>query len=266
MRGLIDQLTEQDLSTLADVIGIPAEEIVKLGRRKPWRLMEYLAEESICEAILDRHTHPANAVSPTLLFAVLVSVTADELLDASYVNDWVGPRSRLPVFDVETLQDFVSDPVRVGFLARLLASFAAPEPPPVPANPFDVYSLVQWLDQVEGHDRFLLLRRLGDLALFMTGVFPDRTGSEPLRPLDAMRLGASIGMTSDEILALSDPASVAPGLDALELLGKRWYEASGSSEVVVLDIAQRFRAARRVLNHLTDTYLYKVEVGWPRAG
>ncbi len=264
MRGLIDQLTERDITTLVDVIGISREELIDTGSTKPWRLVEYLADDTVRDAILDRRAHPANAVSPTLLFAVLVSTTTAELLSAKYVNDWVGPSARLPVFDVETLQDFVSDLRRMAFLARLLASFAMPTPPPVPADPFDVRSLAAWLDQAEPGDRTIILRRLGDLALFLTGVFPDRTGSRPLRPVDAERLGTSIGMSSDEILSLCDPASPSPGLDAFEILGSRWYEASGGPEV--RDVATRFRAARRVLNHLTDTHLYQLELPFPLAG
>jgi len=267
MRGLIDQLTDRDLTTLADVAGMSREELVELGTHKPWRLRELLAEDEVRDAILNRQGHPANAVSPMLLFGVLLASTAADLMAAKYVHDWVGPSSRLPVWDVEPLQDFVSDLGRVGFLTRLLASFATPTPPPVPANPFDLRSMVAWLDQVEPADRTLILRRLGDLALFLSGVFPDRTGSHPLRPIDAQRLGSSIGMTSDQILALCDSASLSPGLDALETLGSRWYEASSDgSEVVVRDIANRFRQARRVLNQLADSHLYRLDLSWPAAG
>lgn len=266
MRGLIDQLSDRDITTLTDVSGLSREELVDRGRRKPWQLAELLAEDDVVDAILDRHAHPSNAVSPTLLFAVLVAVTVADLLEATYVHDWVGPSARLPVFDVEPLQEFVGDLSRVSFLAGLLASFATPAPPPVPADPFDLESMAAWLDQVDEADRAIILRRLGDLALFMTGVFPDRTGARPLRPLDAERFGRSIGMTSDEILAMCDPASLAPGLGALESLGRRWYAASDSTEPVVRDIAGRFTAARRVLNHLTDTHLYRLDLAWPVAG
>ena len=266
MRGLIDQLSVRDITTLCDVVGMSREELVDIARRKPWHFAEMLADASVVDSILDRRSHPSRAVSPALLFGVLVAVTVADLADATYVNDWVGPSSRLPVFDVEPLQEFIGDLGRITFLTSLLASFATPSPPPVPANPFDLQSMAAWLDQVNEPDRARILRRLGDLALFMTGVFPDRTGSRPLRPVDAERFGRSIGMTSDEILALCDPVSLAPGLNALEALGRRWYEASDSGERVVLDIAGRFTAARRVLNHLADTHLYRLDLAWPAAG
>ena len=34
---------------------------------------------------------------------------------------------------------------------------------------------------------------------------------------------------------------------------------------IVADVATRFRAARRVLNHLSDHYLYELDFNWPSA-
>jgi hypothetical protein len=153
----------------------------------------------------------------------------------------------------------------MAFLATLLSSFAVPEPPPVPAGSFDLHGLALWIDQVLPRDRITLLRRLGDLSLFLTGVFPDHTGSRPLRPVDAERLGRTIGMTADEMLVLCDRSVLTPGLDALESLGSRWYGAAvegGGLPPVVGDVAARFRSARRVLNHVADRYLYRLDTGW----
>jgi hypothetical protein len=166
------------------------------------------------------------------------------------------------------LQEFIEDPGRTSFLASLLSSFAVPEAPSIPAGPFDLYGLALWLDQVLPDDRIILLRRLGDLSLFLTGVFPDHTGSRPLRPIDAERLGRTIGMTADEVLALCDRSVSSAGLDAMESLGSRWYGAAllgNAMPPVIADVATRFRAARRVLNHLSDRYLHKLETGWSLA-
>jgi hypothetical protein len=268
MTSYLDGLTERDIATLAGIAGADPAELVADLRRRPWRIHDLLSDAEIFDSILDRRDHPVRAVSPFLLFAVLVHRVADELREATYVNDWSGPRSRLPVFDVEPLREFIEDSGRMFFLARLLNSFALPAPPPVPADPFDLHQMAMWLDQVMPGDRAVLLRRLGDLALFLTGIFPDRTASSPLRPVDAERLGRTVQMTSDEVLRLCDAASVAPGLDALESLGSRWYETAvseGGAPPLVSDVATRFRAARRVLNHLTDHHLYKLEPSWGSA-
>jgi hypothetical protein len=264
----LDGLTERDIATLANIVGAESAELVEDLRRRPWSIHDLLADPGVFETVLDRNAHPADVVSPFLLFSVLVHRAAEDLREATYVNDWSGPRSRLPVFDVAPLQEFVQDPGRTLFLSRLLASFVVPERPPVPANPFDLGQLAMWIDQVMPEDRPTLLRRLGDLALFLTGVFPDHTGAKPLLPAQAERLGRTVSMNSEEILALCDRGRIAPGLDALEALGVRWYEAAvkgSAAPPVVADVAHRFNAARRVLNHLTDAHLYRVETGWGSA-
>lgn len=265
MATYLDGLSEQDVTTMARIVGTePAQLAVEL-RRRPWLINDILSDPRVLDLVIGDSGHISDRVSPFLLFAVLVRRVADDLTHATYVNDWTGPKSRLPVFDVAPLQEFLEDGGRMFFLASMLASFAVPDPPPVPADPFDLSDLARWLDQVLPRDRANLLRRLGDLSLLMTGIFPDRTGSTPLRPIDAERLGRTVGMKPEEMLELSDSARLAPGLDALESLGSRWYGAAaseGGAPPIVADIATRFRAARRVLNHLTDRYLYRIEPNW----
>lgn len=267
MTSLVDDLSGRDLETLAGITGSePAELLVDL-QRKPWHVHDLLSNPDVFDSILDRHAPPAQVVSPILLFAVLIHRASDELRDATYVHDWAGPKSRLPVFDVEPLREYLEDPGRLVFLAKLLASFAVPEPLPIPEDdPFDLVALAAWLDAVP--DRTALLRRLGDLALFSAGVFPDRAATRPLRPIDAERLGRGIGMSPDEIIGLCDTGSTTPGFVALETLGARWYSVAyddGGQPPVVVDVAHRFTAARRVLNHLSDRYLNDIEPNFPLA-
>ncbi len=267
MTSLVDEFTSRDLATLASVLEIDRDILTTDLRRKPWRIHDVLSESDVFEAVMDRHAHPSQVVSPILLFAVLIHRAGDELRDAEYVNDWFGPRSRLPVFDVAPLHEYLDDGARMIFLARLLASFAVPLPLPVPEeNRFDLVALSRWLDSVP--DRVGLMRHLGDLALFLAGVFPDRTGAAPLMPVDAERLGRGVGLSSDQILELCDSTTLASGLSMFEALGSRWYESAADDArqpPVVADVAHRFPAARRVLNHLSDNYLNQVTTGFPLA-
>lgn len=263
MANQTDRLTDRDLATLAAVIGRDATELRADLRVRPWMVHDVLSNPDVFDAVMDRCDHPAVAVSPFLLFAVLVHRVAAELRQTAYVNDWSGPRSRLPVFDVEPLREFLEDPSRLFHLVTLLAFFTAPAPAPVPANPLDLSGLAAWLDAVLPHQRASLFLRLGDLSLFLAGVYPDSTEAAPLRPGDAVRLGSTVGMSSSEMLGLLDRARIAPSLEAMDALGSRWYSAaveSGTTPRVVGDVARRFPAARRVLNHLTDNYLYGLDL------
>ncbi|HEY7565390.1 MAG TPA: hypothetical protein VIA81_10750 [Acidimicrobiia bacterium] len=258
-------LSEQDVLTLARVAGYEPAQLATELRHRPWLINDLLLDDSVIDFVTAPNGRLSDRVSPFLLFAVLIRLVAEELHDATYVNDWTGPRSRLPVFDVAPLQEFLEDPGRMFFLVAVLSSFAVPEPPPVPADPFDLSDLARWLEQALPRDRANLLRRLGDLSLLMAGIFPDRTGSTPMRPLEAERLGRTAGMKAEEMLALADAGRMAPGLEAFDSLGSRWYEAAaseGGAPPVVADVASRFRSARRVLNHLTDRHLYRIQPHW----
>lgn len=268
MASYLDGLSERDLRTLAAITVSDADQLAEELRLRPWAIHDLLSDPDVVDGVMGRHAHPANLVSPFLLFAVMVHSAASELRTATYVNDWTGPQSRLPVFDVEPLQEFIEDPCRVFFLVRLLESFAVPTPAPVPADPFDLGQLALWVDDALPCQRATVLCRLGDLSLFMTGILPDATGPQPLAPSEAERLGSTVDLAPEEVLDLIDPGSVSPGIDALESLGSRWYESAldaGAGPLVVGDVASRFRAARRVLNHVSDTFLYELHYPWAGA-
>lgn len=258
---MLDRFTDRDLATLAAATSKSVEALTDQLRLRPWIAADLLASDDVFDAVMDRKSHPAELVSPFLLFSVLVHRAAGELRDASFVNEWAGMKVRLPVFDIAGVHDFLTDPARVMFLARLLTAFAGPRPFPVPVDDrFDLLSIATWLDAVSDSDRVVLLERLGDLALFLSGVFPDRTGSTWISPTDAERLGKTVDLDSEAILGLCDSLGLG-GLDAYETLGSEWYKAVSTSRPapMIADVSYRFRAARRVLNHVADRYLFDIQ-------
>lgn len=260
-------LAEADLIVLADVLDTSPRVLRSELERRPWFVNDLLREPAVVELALGADSGRIDLLSPNLFFTVVAFHAADELAEATWVADWVGPKSRLPVFDVEPLLEFSDNPRRLAFVARLLAGFAAPEPPPVPADALDLSDLVRWLDAVEPAARIVLLRRLGDLALFLAGVFPDATGGKVLALADVEALAASVGLAPDELLDLIDAGSAAPGFTALETLSAAWYTAAAEADQrttpkVMVDIATRIRPARRFLNHLADRYLNPDQMTW----
>ncbi len=258
-------LGESDIALLADALGTTSDALHLELERRPRHLDDVLAKPEVAEAILGGSIASVT-VSPALFFAVLVHRAADELAGSEWVNEWVSPGMRLPVFDVEPLVEFTDAPGRLLFTADLLVGFTAPSNGPLPVEQLDLDDLVDWLDAVDPADRVRLLRRLGDIALFQAGVFPDSNGTTLLSTSQAEHLGRSVGMTDDELGQLIDPASPTPGLDALETLSSAWYTAAAGSPhepVVLRDVAHRIRAARRFLNYVTDRYLHPAPTAWP---
>ena len=137
--------------------------------------------------------------SPFLIFALLVQRATTELASAAHVPERTGPRQRVPLFDTPALRDFLADTARRLFLAELLASFTrvasgryrvrvAGRSRTRRFSELDPVRLAGLLDAVPEAERPGVYRRLGDVSLFLTGVFPDYVTSRAFGPVDAGRL------------------------------------------------------------------------------
>ncbi len=262
-------LPERDVVVLASALGTDPDALRSELDRRPWYANDVLRRPEVVEAVVHGTEAEQLTVSPLLLFAVLVHRAADELSTSEWVDEWVGRGSRLPVFDVEPLLEFSDAPGRLLFTAQLLVGFAVPTPPPVPVESLDLDELVDWLTAVEPDDQIVLLRRLGDLALFQAGIFPDSNGATALSVAQAERFGRSAGLADDELDTLVDIGSPSPGLDALEALSSAWYRAAAErpsdAPVLLRDVANRIRAARRFLNYVADRFLHHLQPNWAPA-
>jgi hypothetical protein len=108
-------------------------------------------------------------------------------------------------------------------------------------------------------DRPAVLRRLGDLALFLSGVFPDRAGREPLPARHLERIRRVLG-AEREVGRLAGAAITGDGMATLEWLGSSAYRIAHDTlqpaPSLLLSLAERFADARRVLNVLADRYIF----------
>lgn len=224
--------------------------------------------------------------SPYLVFSVLVNRVAADLEQTAFVDEWLGPGRAVPVFDVAGLRDFLADQGRRGFLAELLASYTKVASGSVwrrtprgwrrrRYSDLDPVELAQLLEVVEPAQRPAICRRLGDLALFLTGVFPEHAAGHPLEPRQLDRIRRLLDATGldrpasppDELLMASGPQR---GIRLLEWLGRRAYRVaarSGTVERELREVAEAFGRARRVLNVLTGRHLRPRRERWfPSAG
>jgi len=144
--------------------------------------------------------------SPFLIFALLVQRAETDLASAAHVPERTGPRQRVPLFDAPALRDFLADTARRLFLAELLASFTrvasgryrvrvAGRARTRRFSELDPVRLAGLLDAVPEAERPGVYRRLGDVSLFLTGVFPDYVTARALGPVDAGRLLRAAGLT-----------------------------------------------------------------------
>ena len=259
------QLTGSDLGLLRDAVGPEVPLVAAL---------EAAATEEAVFGVR-AHSEVAVGVSPFLAFATAVHRTAARLETASFVEERWGPRVRIPLFDVAALRSLVSDQLRRWFLVELLASYTRVSSGVTWTrtargwrrrrfSELDPASLAEQLEVVGRTERPGVYRRLGDLALFLLGVFPDH-------------LPDLAGATGDRMLRLSGTRSAAAreldGQALLEHLGSRWYIAAVASATssglpvtaplaVAGHIGEHFGDARRVVNAVTDRYLFPVREQW----
>jgi hypothetical protein len=218
---------------------------------------------------------PVN-VSPFLAFAVAVHRATTELGSMSYVPESSGPRQRLPVFDTPQLRDFLESLRRRVFLAELLTSFTKVAsgryvvktrrgPRMRRFSELDLVRMASLADAAPEVEKPGIYRRLGDLALFLAGVFPDYVQQRALGPVDATRvLRAARIAHGDHDRLLSTPA-----IELFEYLGARWYRQAGelaplrTEQIdVVVDVADRYHQARRVLNVVAERFLFPAGNPW----
>ena len=277
--GYADYLTDADLRLLARAAGLSGGAMTRLAD-DPAAIEALLADPRVFEAVFGV-TDPGEMVlvSPFLAFGVAVHRAVADLAAMDYLPERSGLRQRIPVFDTPELRDFLGSAQRRLFLAQLLASFTRVASGRYRAaggrartrrfSELDPVRLAGLLDVVPEDSRPGVYRRLGDVSLFLAGVFPDYSAMHALGPVDVSRLLRSARVPVRE----RDDLAAAPALDLLEYLGARWYRAALATAPVrtagldvVGEVAERFRQARRVLNHLADRYLVGGGAGGGAAG
>jgi hypothetical protein len=212
--------------------------------------------------------------SPFLVFAVMIHRVVRDLGQASFVEEWVGPRQRVPVFDTGSLRDFGADPLRRLFLAELLASYTNVASGSTLVrtsrgwrrrrfSELDPIRLLELAEVVPDADRLSVYRRLGDLSLFLTGIFPDYAGERLVAERERRQLERALGPADRERAERRD------GVWLLEQLGRRAYRIAEQGADrrammagVLAEVSENFAAARRVLNFLTDRYLFPMRRQW----
>ena len=270
----LEHLSDADLRMLA-----AATELDDAARRDPGRIEAMIDSPAVFRRLFGTPGRdPLLQGSPFLLFAVLVHRAVRDLGQASFVEEWVGPRQRVPVFDVGGLRDFGADPMHRFFLAELLASYTHVASGSVLVqtrrgwrrrhfSELDPLRLIELAELLPVAERASVYRRLGDLSLFLTGVFPDYAAERLVVARERRRLERALATADRSATERRD------GIWLLESLGRRAYRIAQQAADrrtamagVLAEVSQNFTVARRVLNFMTDRYLFPLRRQWFAAG
>lgn len=271
----VERLTGSDLEMLTALEGTPSqpEQLRSLLGESPGYIEDLLADPSLYELIYESpETGVIAGLTPLFAFAVLVHRTMRDLAATSYVPEWVGAGERLPVFDAPSLREFIDDITRRYMMAEFLGSFTRVASGSIWVrtergyrrrrySELDPLGLAEMVEGLPPAQRAGGYKRLGDVALFLTGVFPDHTARHPLSPTSRARLASMAGVEVGD-------AGDLEYLRFLEKLGRTWYDRAASQPMVpsalheiLDDMASNFTLARRFLNYLADRYLNRLDAG-----
>ncbi|MBI4338982.1 MAG: hypothetical protein HY680_03415 [Chloroflexi bacterium] len=201
-------------------------------------------------------------VSPTLYFEVLLRRSLKELETATHTVERAG-RQNIPVFDTREVVDLLTQPEVLLYLAHLLASFTRIHSYTttvrvrrgirhrVRFNDMDVDSLVRMSATVDEEQRFALYKRIADVCLFISGVFPDYTFFDYRYPMSGQRRPLTTGR-------------LRRSLEEYESEGRRFYSlAQQHPTAQLLDLApvfgllkEHFNSARKPLTFIAAHYLH----------
>lgn len=247
---LLEEVSEADLRYIAP-------ESAEHLRRDPRLLAEALNDPGLYRRLAAERDALVK-VSPFTLFSVFMRQAVRDLGAARFTVERAGLRQRVAVFDAPQVRDFLAEPPIVDYLSELLASFTRVRSGVAwrrtragqrrrRFSELDLRSLEAMEAEASVADRFYLQRRMGDVALFLLGVFPD-----------AMQRPRLHGRSPDEV----------------ESIGARRYRQAAGHPLaaragvapLLSTLAQRFHLACKALNFVADRYLYPLQTSWFPAG
>ena len=122
-------------------------------------------------------------ISPFLFFEILLRKAAKDLSGVGYTYEKTGTMS-IPVFDTEDLVSLLNRESLLIYLADMLSSFTRVESYAISIrirkgiwrkirfNDLDIHSLMSLCNVVDDAYQFSLYKRIGDICLFILGIFP----------------------------------------------------------------------------------------------
>jgi hypothetical protein len=247
-------LSESDLRFLVETVATNRRDydaIVNLIRDKEDLLEPMLDDPKLTERLF-HDEEVLVRVSPRLLFSILLRRLRRELKKEAYVLDVDAKGKRIPIFEGPAVAEMLSDNPTRDYLAEMLSSFARTNSGIIywkergtwhkrRFSDMDLDDMVVLARIIDPEMRPALYKRIADIALFLSGIFPEhsaRFGGPRKTMFSAKRT-----------------------LEEYERTGKRFYTVAAREidqtqwKPVLGTLADKFSLARLALNSLSDRYV-----------
>jgi hypothetical protein len=268
------RLSESDLRFVVQTVATQRSDhdrVVELLRDKPDIVDRMLDDDHLFQRLL--HEEEALVrVSPWLLFTVLLRRAARDLAVERFTLERLGAGERVPVFDAPQVAELASDPAVIDYLAEMLASFVRTDSATVyyrsgrrfrrrTFSDMDVDDMIALAGTVAAESRYPFYRRIGDICLFITGVFPEHVPAGYAPSVATSTVGWRARRRRRD-------------LEEYEREARRFYHlaaempaaAEGGLDEVLAKLAENFGLARKPLNYVTERYITINRTslfGWP---
>jgi hypothetical protein len=221
------------------------------------RMLETESGKLFQRIILEKREELAAVISPRFLFEILLRQALVELQNRSYTIERSASQ-KIPVFDSKEVVKLITDKKMLRYLADMLTSFTRTESFSLPVrvrrgvwrrlrfSDMDIDSLMRLCEVSDGEHSFGLYKRIGDLSLFILGIFPEyviRDYNLKMEPHSFRRWQRSEG--------------------DYEELGRRFYRLAGEHpEARLLDLTgvfhelqEKFTIAKKPLNYISGNFI-----------
>jgi hypothetical protein len=260
--------TDSDIRFLARVVGETPEAAAAYMRA--WqldaeRIEPWLDDDRVLRQLM-ADDHSILEVSPRFLFTVLLRRIRRDLATIPYTVERVEPDGRLVVFDAPVVHELLQADEMFQYLVNLLVSFeridtvtvrgARPQSPLRRLNTFSLDDMVELAGLVDPPMRPAICRRIGDIALFVTGIFQEAIRRTAQRPLSSPFARMFVGRWR--------------GLEEYEADGRRFYGIAADQlrdvqpdlARVLARLAGDFTIARKPLAVLAERYVTWARPHW----
>ena len=247
-------LNESDLHFLVETVATDRRDhdhIVNLVRDKDDLLEPMLQDPKLSRRLFEEEQNLVR-VSPYFLFTVLLLHVRQDLKETGYILEVDFKGKRIPVFEAQAVTDLIAQPVIRDYLAEMLASFTRTNSGVMywsergawykrRFSDLDIDDMVDLARIIDPELRPALYKRIADIALFLSGVFPDHL----------------------TVFAASHQSRFATKrtLKDHERQGSRFYRIAAQEtdqsrwRPAMETLAEKFILARWALNTLGDRYL-----------
>lgn len=256
------QITRRDLLFLVDTM-MPGSDLERAAdrARDDDELIEAMLDDDRLFQRLMTDEGVLALVSPWFFFAVLLRRTQRDLQREAFTME-KRDRQKVLLFDTDLVIDLLGQDAVQDYLATMLASFTKVGSLTIPVrrrkgiwrryrtSDMDVEGLMRYSQSLDEHFHFEPYKRIGDVCLFLTGVFPEHLDAEHRYPMSGQLRPRSRGR-------------VVRSREDYETHGRAFYrlaaeheraKTEGLDHVLVL-LSENFILAEKPLAFLANRYL-----------